>query len=74
MNAIRQIVEVKDHKLQIQLPENFEAEFVEVIIFPKEDDLAYEISEEEKDLISERVKNSNPEGFKNWRDIRNKYI
>ena len=32
MNAIRQIVEVKDHKLNIELPENFDSEYPEVII------------------------------------------
>ena len=39
MNAIRQIVEVKNHKLNIELPENFDAEYAEVIIFPKEEEL-----------------------------------
>ena len=48
MNAIRQIVEVKNHKLNIELPENFDAEYAEVIIFPKEEELDFEISEDEK--------------------------
>lgn len=74
MNAIRQIVEVKNHKINIQLPENFDAEFVEVIIFPKDDDMDFEISEEEKNLMRERVKNSNPEKFKSWREIRENYL
>ncbi len=38
MNVIRQIVEVKNHKLSIELPENFDAEFTEVMIFPKEEE------------------------------------
>lgn len=37
MNAIRQIVEVKDHKLNIELPENFDSEYAEVIIFAKDE-------------------------------------
>lgn len=74
MNAIRQIVEVKNHKLNIQLPENFDAEFAEVIIFPKEDESYFEISEEEKNLMRERVKSSNPEKFKSWREIRKNYL
>ena len=74
MNAIRQIVEVKDQKISIELPENFSAEKVEVIIFPVDGDGYYDISEEEKNLMRERVKNTDPEKFKNWRDIREKYL
>ena len=73
MNAIRQIVEVKDHKISIELPENFNADKVEVIIFKAEEEDFF-ISEEEKNLIRERVKNTNPEKFKNWREIREKYL
>ena len=57
MNAIRQIVEVKNHKLDIQLPENFDAEYAEVIIFPKVENIDFEISEEEKEILES-------EGFK----------
>lgn len=74
MNAIRQIVEVKNHKLDIQLPENFDAEYAEVIIFPKVENIDFEISAEEKDLMRERVKNSKPENFQSWREIRQKYL
>lgn len=74
MNAIRQIVEVKDRKISIELPENFSAEKVEVIIFPVDGDGYYDISEEEKNLMRERVKNTDPKKFKNWRDIREKYL
>ena len=74
MNAIRQIVEVKDRKISIELPENFSAEKVEVTIFPADEDGYFEISEEERNLMRERVKNTDPEKFKNWRDIREKYL
>lgn len=73
MNAIRQIVEVKDHKINIELPENFNADKVEIIIFPADDEDFF-ISEEEKELMRERVKNTDPEKFKNWREIRDKYL
>lgn len=74
MNAIRQIVEVKDHKLNIELPENFDAEYAEVIIFAKDKSFDFEISEEEKELMRERVRNAKPENFKPWREIRVKYL
>ncbi|WP_373709578.1 hypothetical protein [Kaistella sp.] len=74
MNAIRQIVEVKDRKISIELPENFSAEKVEVIIFPADEDGNYDISEEERNIMRERVENTDPEKFKNWRDIREKYL
>ena len=74
MYAIRQIVEVKDRKIRIELPENVSAEKVEVIIFPVDEEENYDISEEEKNLMRERVKNTDPENFKNWRDIREKYL
>jgi len=74
MNAIRQIVEVKNRKLSIELPENFDAEYAEVIIFAKDESYDFEIPEEEKILIHERVKNAKPEDFVAWRDIRAKYL
>ena len=74
MNAIRQIVEVKNHKLNIELPENFDAEYAEVIIFTKEEELDFEISEDEKALMRERVKNAKPEDFVAWRAIRGEYL
>ena len=73
MNAIRQIVEVKDHKINIELPENFTADKVEIIIFPVEEEEFF-ISEEEKELMRERVKNTDPTKFINWREIREKYL
>lgn len=74
MNAIRQIVEVKDHKLNIELPENFDSEYAEVIIFAKDESFDFEISEEEKELMRERVRNAKPENFTAWRDVRGKYL
>ncbi len=73
MNAIRKIVEVKDHKINIELPENFTADKVEIIIFPVDEEEFF-ISEEEKELMRERVKNTDPTKFKNWREIREKYL
>ena len=73
MNAIRQIVEVKDHKINIELPENFNADKVEIIIFPADEEDFF-ISEEEKELMRERVKNTDPTKFKDWREIREKYL
>jgi hypothetical protein len=34
MTAIREFLKVKDHKLQIDLPEDFDYENVEVVIMP----------------------------------------
>lgn len=53
MNVIRQIVEVKNHSIQVNLPEDFSADRVEVIILlPEEDD---QIAEETKLLLNERL-------------------
>jgi len=73
MNAIRQIVEVKDHKINIELPENFTADKVEIIIFPVEEEELF-VSDKEKELMRERVKNTDPTKFINWREIREKYL
>lgn len=73
MNAIRQIVEVKDHKINIELPKNFNADKVEIIIFPADEEEFF-ISEEEKELMRERVKNTDSTKFKDWREIREKYL
>ena len=73
MNAIRQIVEVKDHKINIELPENFTADKVEIIIFPVDEEELF-VSDKEKELMRERVKNTDPTKFKNWREIREKYL
>jgi len=49
MQVIRQIVEVKNNRLTIKLPDDFNAEKVEVIVLPIE-----EIKEKPKQKNSER--------------------
>ena len=53
MEAIRQTVKVKNHKISITLPDDFNAEEVEVIIFPKQDD--FELTEEMKQILDNRA-------------------
>ena len=38
MNAIRQIIDVKNHSFHVMLPEDFNHQRVEVIILPSEQD------------------------------------
>jgi len=52
MEAIRKIVTVKNHQINITLPEDFYAEEVEVIILPKQDD--FEIPQWQIDEVRER--------------------
>ncbi len=54
MNAIRQIVEVKNHKINVVLPNDFSAKKVEVIIFSSDEDL--EISKLQMDETEKRYK------------------
>lgn len=74
MNAIRQIVEVKDHKLNIQLPENFDSEYAEVIIFAKDESFDFEISDEEKALMRKRLAESKEEDFEDWDSIKHNFL
>ena len=74
MNAIRQIVEVKNHKLNIELPENFDAEYAEVIIFPKEEELDFEISEDEKALMIKRLAEAKEADFEDWDAIKDNFL
>ncbi|AZI54006.1 MULTISPECIES: hypothetical protein [Epilithonimonas] len=74
MNAIRQIVEVKNHKLNIELPENFDAEYAEVIIFPKEEELDFEISEDEKALMRKRLAEAKEADFEDWDAIKDNFL
>lgn len=53
MQAIRQTVKVKNHSFKITLPDNFNAEEVEVIIFAKQDDFV--LSDEMKEILDSRV-------------------
>ena len=74
MNAIRQIVEKKNHKLNIELPENFDAEYAEVIIFPKEEELDFEISEDEKALMRKRLAEAKEADFEDWDAIKDNFL
>lgn len=73
MNAIRQIIDVKNHSFNVSLPSDFEADKVEVIIFPAENDV-FSVSEQEKKLMTDRLKKTKPEQVKKWKDIKNKYL
>ncbi len=53
MEAIRKIVTVKNHQINITLPDDFHAEEVEVIILPKQDD--FELTEEMKQILDNRA-------------------
>lgn len=53
MEAIRQIVKVKNHKISITLPDDFTADEVEVIILPKSDNA--EIPQWQIDQVRERT-------------------
>ena len=54
MNAIRQFVEVKNHTFTIVLPDDFDANTVEVIILPKQEN-KIELSDETKVLLDARL-------------------
>jgi len=53
MEAIRKIVTVKNHQINITLPEDFYADEVEVIIFPRQDD--FELTDEMKQILENRA-------------------
>lgn len=54
MEAIRQFVKVKNHQVNITLPEDFNAEEVEVIIFAKSEN-EYPIPQWQIDEVRERT-------------------
>lgn len=54
MNAIRQFVEVKNHTFTVVLPDDFDANTVEVIILPKQQN-KIEFSDETKALLDARL-------------------
>ena len=54
MKAIRKIVTVKNHQINIILPDDFNAEEVEVIIFPRQDD--FEVPKWQINEVRERTK------------------
>ena len=53
MEAIRQIVKVKNHKISITLPDDFNADEVEVIILPKSNNV--DIPQWQMDQVRERT-------------------
>lgn len=53
MEAIRRFVTVKDHTINITLPDDFTAEEVEVIILSKTDD--FFLNDEIKSILDSRV-------------------
>ena len=53
MEAIRQTVKVKNHKINITLPDNFNADEVDVIILPSS--AKYEIPQWQIDQVRERT-------------------
>ena len=54
MEAIRQIVKVKNNKVNITLPDNFNFQEVEVIILPKNDDFI--LTNDMKTILDARSK------------------
>ena len=53
MDAIRQIVKVKNHQISITLPDDFNADEVEVIILPKSNNV--EIPQWQMNQVRERT-------------------
>lgn len=69
MDAIRQTVKVKNHTINVILPDNFIAEEVDVIILPSS--AKYEIPQWQIDQVRERSKKylKNPESRTNIDDF-----
>ncbi|MBZ4033143.1 hypothetical protein K6T82_00065 [Flavobacterium sp. 17A] len=67
MEAIRQIISVKNHSVTVVLPDDFTADKVEVIILPVQND-EYQVPQWQIDQVRERTENylKNP---KNVTDI-----
>lgn len=67
MEAIRQIISVKNHSVTVVLPDDFTADKVEVIILPVENE-EYQVPQWQIDQVRERTENylKNP---KNVSDI-----
>ena len=53
MEAIRQFITVKNRQINITLPDDFNAEDVEVIILPKQDDFV--LTDEMKEILDTRL-------------------
>ncbi|CAM3472403.1 hypothetical protein [Flavobacterium chungbukense] len=56
MEAIRQIISVKNHSVTVVLPDDFTADKVEVIILPVQND-EYQIPQWQIDQVRERTEN-----------------
>ncbi|PBJ14621.1 hypothetical protein [Flavobacterium sp. ACN6] len=56
MEAIRQIISVKNHSVTILLPDDFTAEKVEVIILPVQNE-GYQVPQWQIDQVRERTEN-----------------
>lgn len=54
MKALKQIVKVENNKVSITLPNDFNAEEVEVIVLSKEDN--FELTDEQKAILDERLR------------------
>lgn len=73
MNAIRKIIEVKDHQLHIQLPEDFDAQTAEVIIFPNRDENFFVPDFYYEELNERREKHLNGKSKSyTWEEIKSK--
>lgn len=61
MDAIRKFIEVKDHSFTVELPKDFTAKMVEVIILPSPEDSS--IPSWHKEIIDKRLADykANPE-------------
>ena len=53
MNAIRQIINLKNKTFEITLPNNFISKKIEVIILPVEND--YDITDWQKEIVLKRL-------------------
>jgi hypothetical protein len=63
MEAIRQFLKVKNHKVNITLPEDFIADEVEVIIIAKNTN-DFQLSEDQKKLLDDRANEPESEYLK----------
>ncbi|MEY4835875.1 MAG: hypothetical protein RI980_1990 [Bacteroidota bacterium] len=72
MEAIRQTVTVKNHKISITLPEDFMSEEVDVIILPSQNN-DFTIPQWQIDQVRERTEKylKNPENVTNIDDFLN---
>lgn len=72
MEAIRQTVTVKNHKISITLPEDFMSEEVDVIILPSQNN-DFTIPQWQMDQVRERTEKylKNPENVTNIDDFLN---